>query len=351
MKTFGMLFVSLFFLFLFQGTASAVLGVDDNVPGQDVLFPVICGVTAPLNTSWAISDVMGGATDLMGNAARAEVMLYNTRGNAIFDYIAAWTPYDVVTGNCKSLIQQLSSSSKAAVKKTIDGADYYVGFLAFFQEQNFSEDPSVRDRFTGWITLRKNETDAGLKPFQAEQGLAMSDYNPPYDRHPFAENGSGEVPVPVTAKSLILRFSIDNAASKNWWIVLTGVQSSTSPGLTRMVRLNGLVCDENENCLSVALPVADLLNFYNVSDYVPAGLFPGGFPKRGFAKFDLVVSETDALGHNTIYTPSDISTFAWSYVDSCILPLPVPFKVQPKVCLRESLSIFPADRIYVPLLY
>lgn len=32
---------------IFQGTAAAVLGVADDVPGQDIVFPIICGVTEP----------------------------------------------------------------------------------------------------------------------------------------------------------------------------------------------------------------------------------------------------------------------------------------------------------------
>ncbi len=332
MKTFVKVVMVLFCWVLLQGTAGAVLGVADDVPGQDVVFPIICGVTTPLSTSWSIADVVGGAPDPMGNAAYADVILYQSNGDTVGDFQYQWTPFDVVTDNCQNLMNLFGPAyiSSHWATTTIDGEKYYMGYLVVQQDSGSFGKAVVTNRFVGWVSLDDQVTGTGFKPFQAEGGVGSS----------FEEDG-----VPVTAKTLFFRFSIDNGASNNWWIVLTGIQ----PEPTRTAALEGTICDEKENCMSVALPVSGYLNVYSVNDVLPAPLF-SAFPKTGFAAFNLLANDGDGP-----YTP-DVSTFAWSYLNNCTKAItflrPFNFKnfSPATICLgARKASMFPADRIYAPV--
>ena len=329
MKTFGNLLMVLFCLLFLQGTAVAVLGVADDVPGQDVVFPIICGVnaSAPLNTSWAIAEVVGGTPDLSGNVAHAAVILFNTRSQAVHDYTNVWTKFDVVTDDCKTLINTLSASSKNMLQTTINGVAYYVGYLNFLQEPA-GENP-LANRFVGWVSVDDQLTGTGFKPFQAEGGIGPN----------FEEDG-----VPVNAKTFFFRFAIDNNVSYNWWIILSRIQSETNPGLTRTVQLQGFICNETEDCVSVVIPLPNELNIINVASYLPGAPLFAGYPKRGFAMLDLVVHDV-TLSAQTTYTPSNVSTFAWSYLHNCTQPFFNPI-FKSSLCLRAKASMYPADRLY-----
>lgn len=46
---------------------------------------------------------------------------FTSRGNALFDFLGAWTPFGVVKGDCKSLTQTLAPGEKKNFTTTISG--------------------------------------------------------------------------------------------------------------------------------------------------------------------------------------------------------------------------------------
>lgn len=117
---------------------------------------------------------------------------------------------------------------------------------------------------------------ANFKPYQAEGGA---------DRDTFAEAmGDG----PIYADDYYLRYDIRNNRSEtfNWWIVLKGENfcDGKPPAMcSSQTMLQGYLCNEEEDCISRAIPVPDRLNIINVVDQIPPVLFPSGYPKKGFS--------------------------------------------------------------------
>jgi len=223
MKTLMTIFLLIFCIFCYQNDAKAVLGVADDVPSQDILFPIICEVDNRdgLNTRWAIAETLGGDVLYPGSpfVSVLRFSVFNREGTLKFDKDLGFTTYDVVTDDCQSLISQMPPSEKEDMKATIGGKEYYLGYgiLENIEQQD--------NRYVGWVTLEDNEqgTMAQFNPFQAEDGIYNGEANDPVGTTGlFAEAMNPYYS--VTAFELFPRYSIpnDHPETFNWWIVLTG---------------------------------------------------------------------------------------------------------------------------------
>ncbi|MCX7914498.1 MAG: hypothetical protein N2511_07935, partial [Thermodesulfovibrionales bacterium] len=95
------------------------------------------------------------------------------------------------------------------------------------------------------------------------------------------ENGE-----PITASEMYPRYLILNNKpdTATWWIILKGANSpATCPNLA-CHRMDGYICNEDEKCISLYIPLPNELNLINVEPYVPATLHTG-YPKAGFGLF------------------------------------------------------------------
>jgi hypothetical protein len=285
-----------------QSDAKAVLGVADDLPGRDLVLPFICDKENPskLNTLWAIADT-AGKSPLPGStySSRAFSMVYDKWGILRLDYLYTFTPYDVVTDNCANVVSMFSDDSKSSMEMTIDGTIYYVGYLTV---SGMEDD----DRFVSWAHLYEPENGsiADYKPFQAEEGIDGA----------FSELGPFGA-YPVTADELFPRYLIlnDNPKTKNWWILLKGKSDSEYPPyITAHTRLEGNICNEEEMCISQAIPVPYRLNIINVENYLPPVLGTE-YPKAGFGMVNLITQTQNILtGEISQFSPNE-STFMWSY--------------------------------------
>lgn len=287
-------------LFCGIGTVHAVPGVADNVPGQDIVVPLICGNCGPdhicgdaddssgLNTLIAIAEV-GGPDKTSGASMHFDVRSRESRTE--FSGWHAWTPWSVEAFDCKTLTQNVGSSMDVVV----DGVHYNAGYVIFYQYSI-----PVSNRFISWVyfvDLAKGFA-AGFNGLSMENGVG-----------PGLEEDAGGVP--VTASFFYPRYFINNndPDSWTWWIFLAG---TNQPGRT----FSGNICNEEENCVDFGIAVPYELNVISVES-IPAltAVWPDPTRQRkGFAVLTLF-----GAGNTEGY----YSMFGWSYERATSVSLPI----------------------------
>jgi hypothetical protein len=333
------------------GTAYAILGAADDVAGQDLVIPFICGrtdldPTNTLNTLYTIAEVKGG-----GRAGTPWVstdrVLYNQFSVSTIDYPTTFTGHDLLSFDCLSDFASHSTQTKNAYTVTIPadgGKKYLAGYVILSQlsaNDGFCSDPapdgvactstldclqfditsvcdkSLQNRFIGWeylVDLQKGFA-SGFNAISAEYGVGQN----------LGEAGGV---FPVTAATLYPRVYIHNALSEtwNWWIVLVGRNELSCGGLAPAPgrSLTGLICSPEEVCPSFSVAIPNELNVIDMLTEVPQVSSIPGFPKSAFAIGN--ITETFSLqGVNfTLAGTANIpglcgyfdpfySIFAWSY--------------------------------------
>ncbi len=245
-------------LVFFHGNALAVLGAADNVPGHDVVFPIICEKNGSLNTTWAIANVFSS-----GGTANATVRVYSATSSFLdSSNTMSWTPFDVESGDCQTLVATLSAADRTALEKTINSVVYYVGYV--FIENNVSK---YDERFISWVYVLDlvKGFASGFKGFQAEGWAGtstLSEYSP------------SDVKNAIKGDRLWGRFILmnNNADTFNWLMLLLGDSNATAQLYYR---------DENENTVVTGNIALQEMNVLNVEDNMPGGLF-SGYPKYGY---------------------------------------------------------------------
>lgn len=259
-------------VFMFTNTAHAVLGVVDDVPGTDVVFPIICEKGGTLNTLYAIANIFG-------TGATADLLVFDRKSNMIYDDVAKWTPGDVLSGDCQSLVAGMSAMQKSALEVTIGGKTYYVGYVEFINDHW-----PDNDQFISWVYLvdLPKGFASGFNGFQAEGYL--TDELCEYD-------SAAGTAVCQVALALFPRYFIlnDKPDTSNWWILVYGDNDNNRT-------LDGMICNEDEHCISLSIRVPNELNIIDVGPYVPAALH-SDYPKAGFGWF--WNNESDF--NNTVY--------------------------------------------------
>jgi len=256
------------------GTAHAVFGVVDDVPGTDVVVPIICEKGGTLNTVYAIANVWFAA------GATADRVVFDRRSNWVYDDDVSWTEGDVLPQDCQSLVAGMSPMQQTQLETTIGGRTYYVGYVIYFN-WNWPD----WNQFVSWVYLvdLPKGFASGFNGFQAEG----------YVTNQLCEwDDANGISWCQTAEALFPRYYIMNNLTEtwNWWIVIYG---DNDPARI----LVGYICNEEEDCVSLNIPVPDELNIINVEPYIPAALHPAGYPKAGFAAFSNNESDYD----NTVY--------------------------------------------------
>lgn len=305
------------------GTAYAVTGVADDVPGQDIVFPIICEgsqnpvrngapIFGTLNTIWAIADKdqsgvecspsdsvcdpHPGSKHTIG-VVDADVFVKTVRSEQVLDGSECWSLLDVISDNCQDLVNQVSWSDQAKLVQNIGGIDYFVGYVIYSQRDTCGE-TSTTNRFLSWVYL--NDISKGFSA--GFNGVSMEDGTIPDANAGLAEDSD----IGITAHTMFPRYFILNGSAEtwNWWIFLLGrneYQFGPNHQNEFDRELNCFWCDEQEHCLSKNVAIPDELNIIDVAGELPGGIFaPGTFPKAGFATCD--ISETGFLPGNSVQT-------------------------------------------------
>jgi len=325
--------VAMLSVFLFSaGTAFAVFGVNDAVPGQDVVFPIICEghanpPTSPatfgtLDTLWAIAEKNGGShfpdSDFV---VCADVFVYDSRSILRFDTEYCWTAFDVVTDSCAHILSIMSPNAQELMEVESNGKTFFAGYVIVQQSE---AQESITNRFVPWVYLTDLQKGfaSGMNGISAENGTSTNDLG--------EVNGA----VAVAAESIYPRVFIlnDKAETWNWWILLLGRNAYTQLGLPSFNRvLDCQVCNEEEDCESEVIPIPNELNIINVREHLTSTVIPtcfgqSGCPIAGFGRCTIrEAGETILFGQIQIqgtanFGPIDItapspfySLYGWSY--------------------------------------
>ncbi|MBP1750382.1 MAG: hypothetical protein H6Q52_2921 [Deltaproteobacteria bacterium] len=331
------------------GTAQAVTGVNDAVPGQDIVIPFICEGHANLpsgaptfgglNTVWAIAETSGGESctltkcaDITGEAVHAAIDGYNQKSEHKFDGDACWTPNDIVTGSCQEIIGGMDAVAQSEMQVTLGGVTYFAGYVIYTQD-DVCESGAISNRFTTWVynTNIVKGFAAGFNGISAENGVGAQLEETCNGNETCSPSVIGNDRIGVTAERIFPRYFILNsdADSLNWWILLMGRNRYVFANEFNR-RLECIFCDEEEDCDSNSIPIPYELNVIDVKSRIPQSVYGvNDFAKAGFAY--CIIKETGRLeGENdnteivgTLSFPCDTdgdpqycetySLFGWSY--------------------------------------
>jgi hypothetical protein len=286
-------------LLLSAGTALAVIGVNDLVPGRDQIVPIVCEGTVDANgqnpvlsgidTLFAIAEkdgANGEFFELSGKEGKyvvcADVYVFDDRSERRYDDVFCWTAYDVVTDSCSAIIKRMSSAGRIAMKNSSNGKSLFTGYVGIVQRDSGIAN-SLSNRFVTSAYL----TDLG-KGFASAMGAPSAEDGTSV----FNDLGEAAGNYAVAAESIYPRIFImnDKVETFNWWMLLLGRNEYTVLSLPAFTRfLDCQVCDEQENCDSETIEIPDELNIINVRDSVPAVAIPAcfgtpGCPISGFAR-------------------------------------------------------------------
>ncbi len=262
------------------GTAYAVYGVADDVPGQDLTWPVICTKTAApapagfpassLNTNWAISN-------LSSTTRQLNCSLYTWQSVFVNDFVYDFTQNEVVPDDCAKLVVELNATGNLGL--VLKNTDIITGPAV----PGTPPSPSQGDYYAGYVICQQvgvsgeNVFMNNIYLVDAPLGLA-SGFNGPTEENGagtsnLAENNGG---THFAAHDLWLRYYLNNdptlnANTWNWFIIQAGRnQYGPLGGLKYSTRLlSGILFDENEHSQSINIAFPYELNIINVASILP----------------------------------------------------------------------------------
>jgi hypothetical protein len=356
------------------GTAYAVTGVEDAVPGQDIVIPIICEGYQPddaggnpvgepifgsLNNVWAIAEVGDTECDLDdsvcvpvdmdGNQKNnepgvtlADVITYDRLSIERLDQTVCWSKHDVISNQCTDLIKDMDQQARDAMEVVINNVTYFVGYVEYLQRDSceFSEGEGESNTLVSWVYL--NDVVKGF--VSGFDGISMENGTGPELEELCIDGSCSDNFIGVTASHVFPRYYILNSDpdTLTWWIFLLGRNEYAVEYQLGLVNENNIhrslgcfFCDENENCTSNGVPIPYELNVINVATRIPGSVWPSGWPisdpagKRGFAYCTIdEIGSFSGQGSNTVISgtlsfdgvdgtsntlPETYSLFGWSY--------------------------------------
>lgn len=321
------------------GTAQARLSANDFVPGQDVVVPMVCEGTldaqnnpifGTLNTLVAIAEMRDGtplAAPYEDYVTVTSLEVFDRTTTLVWDDERIWTPYDVVVDNCQDIVLAVPSAERPNLR--VDMPLQGGGVISLFVlEVVYSQtSPQVPlNRFLPWVYLvdLSKGFASGFNGISAENGIGPQ----------LGEDGINR---PVTMESIFPRFFLLNglADTWNWWMLLFGRNElgvQLPANYTSSRDLTGFICDEEELCRSISIPIPYELNLIDVLSRLPNDIKTAcNFPTDacgGFARLSIFESGTEqsvpqtftitgtanGLGALPLADPPEFySGYGWSY--------------------------------------
>lgn len=363
--------VAMFSIFLLGvGAAYAVTGVEDAVPGQDIVIPIICEGYQPndasgaptgnpvfgsLNNVWAIaevgdhdcgmSDSVCVPVDMAGNpkitepgVTVADVLVYDRLSRERLDQTACWSLHDVISNQCTDLILAMDQEARDSMEVVIGGVTYFVGYVEYLQSDACDTDPD--NTLVGWVYI----TDVAKGFVSGFNAISMENGTGPELEELCADGSCDGEFIGVTASNVYPRYYIMNSDpdTATWWMFLLGRNEYAIEYSLGLVPENNIhrqlgcyFCDENEVCKSNGVPIPYEMNVINVAPRIPGSVWPSTWPisdpagKRGFAYCTIdEIGSFSGQGSNTIISGTvsfdgvdgtantdaeTYSLFGWSY--------------------------------------
>jgi len=294
-------------LILCAGTAYSIEG-----PSAEVVFPFICKVPTGFIVNPEHLEMVFTIANVTNLDVHVSALVRNFKSVALFDYAVHLTPYDVSSNTCLGVIAMMPAAAKTAMIKTINGVQYYAGYISYDVEEPAS------GALIGWgqmETLRTVVLFGGLNVWL----YTDAGFNGVPDFHSLVNAATIIHDCPTcpwvidSNQKLMPRYKIANndPDTHNWWIIMTPSDALTTTLGTCTRVMEGIICDEQEHCLSIAIPIPDQVNVVNVADILPG--FFATYPKSGFAMLDVVLTGTSVGDQNPCFNAGNEQYLGWSY--------------------------------------
>lgn len=319
------------------GTAYAVTGVADDVPGESIIFPIICEGYQPnnsagtpvgdpvfgsLNTVWAIAETKNPScvsddsvctphtpSQSGVGVVRASVVVYDKYSIPRWDSSECWSKSDVISDSCQLIVNQMDPAARDAMEVTIEGVSYFAGYIEYTTAARCTE---FLNSLVSWVYFN----DIGKGFATGYNGISIENSIGPQLEELCIDGSCSGRYIGITASDLYPRYYImnDNVDTWTWWIILAGRNEyaieadldqfgghATVPDNNITRKLWCYFCDETEKCQSNLVPIPYELNIINVKPYIPGGVYDAStWPKAGFAR--CTIAETGFFTGQTTST-------------------------------------------------
>jgi len=322
MKKFFIVLSALAALMLCVVPAQALVGSPDDVPGSDAVVPFICdrSLTSGLNTLIVFQDVRRGWRTLATTPTTAGAVFHFTVNTVesvtVHDANLTGTPGSVINTDAFTILTAASSAARTALEVTVDGSNYYAGYIYFNNSQtaaltaNYNtaigqfffvnlaagKAASVNIPMKEYALMGATTTGAAeiannvyLNEMVANAGGATDDANAEL----FSPNAllaaiglqAGDAnPTNATTFYLFPRIFVADAAAANWWIFW-----SSTVDLPTATTVHCDMYNEVEVAISANIPLDSELEIIDSASYLPAGLWTA-YPYSGWIELDWATS-------------------------------------------------------------
>ncbi len=289
MKAIFFVFSLLAALTLVVVPSHALIGIEDNAPGYDVLVPFFL-VSMP---GFGSTDTVIVITETCKSAVNFAYNVYDRNGILINNDSIGGTQCDVVSISASNVVQAVSPFGRAQLEIDLDADgtnDHYSGFINFLNTDTVTPKNHVTAMvyqvdfqngvFAGTnIPAREYSGSTTIDPALIDpvRGTERFSANALYRAQQYID---GETTI-IDASNLHLmaRYLIMDAQSKTYWFIWTNMA-------TPLLHVNWL--DEDENVMSANLPALTAgLNIIDVELYLPIALHGVTYPKGGWVDISM----------------------------------------------------------------
>ena len=317
MKKFIAVAAMLSVMFFGFGTAQALVGVPDDVPGTDILVPffyVSMAGHGNENTLLTITDVEGPGGLPWGLEVDTilHMRVYTIDSLRVYDKLITLTPFDVYSDDMLRIIMDdMSPAARAA----LEVGTHYAGYVIFFNNSYLTDHlisniyqvylpAGMAAGYNGVSWEFDNAFDPGrqLGIFGDEAFSANALYTGKFLL------GTG-APAPTNADwfRLMSRYFVYDDVGES--LLMIWLEANLS-GIPVPGMLHCYFFNEEEDVLSSNIPLVHELNIVNVRDILPGGLF-NGYPWGGW--IDITTPDSTGAGWN--YPVWDPVANAWIPLD------------------------------------
>lgn len=279
--------------------SQALLGMPDDVPGKDVVFPFLASMPGQgnINTLLVLTDVYGSwPLTAKGTAGKQfHYTVYTKRSDTVYNDNLTGTPYDVIAVDAYSIIAKMAptEAAKLAIDLNGDGTkDHYAGYIYF-------EGLNLTNTTIGQFMI--NNIPAGVA---AASNAAVKEYNPNAVCPSLIDGNGNEVfsaDALANAKALQIgaphinaswfalypRYYINDAdTGKTYLFIWKSTNAPSAP-------LHVWFFNADENYVSSNIPLPDELNIIDIEQYLPVTLH-SGYPKEGWIR--ILVPDINGAG-------------------------------------------------------
>lgn len=289
--------------------SQALVGIPDDVPGNEAVVPFIADIsgTTGLNTLIAFMDV--GLAD----GINFHYTIHTVRSETVYNDDLVGTKGDIVATDAFTEIGKMAPVQAAKLAVDIDGDgvnDHYAGYI--YYDAVLRTANSVVGQFyfvdlangiaaSANIPMKEYHANLATATYQAQMAPGFIELFSPN-----AMAGARDLQLGLAAPNAAVGFGMYprffiNASGDSTWLLFWMSANDLITALVSDVDF----WDTEENNVSTAIPIDDELTIIDIEPYLPAGIFPlTTYAKEGWIQVEWL-TPTAAL--------QNMEILGWSY--------------------------------------